>query len=49
MSVSPSSATVPNGGGTVSFNVTVKKQDVSVAITTSPNCGSQTVEISVGK
>lgn|GEM_PF-1616566 len=49
MQVSPSSATVPNGGGTVSFNVSVKKQDVSVAITTSPNCGSQTVQISVGK
>jgi prepilin-type N-terminal cleavage/methylation domain-containing protein len=48
MQVSPTSATVPNGGGTVSFNVTVKKQNVSVAITTSPNCGSQTVNITVG-
>ncbi|MDT4954870.1 MAG: hypothetical protein QOJ02_3008 [Acidobacteriota bacterium] len=49
MQVSPSSATVANGGGTVSFNVSVKKQDVSVTFTTSPNCGSKTVAISVGK
>jgi hypothetical protein len=48
MQVLPSSATVPSGGGTVSFNVSVKKQDVSVTFTTGSNCGSKTVDITVG-
>ena len=47
MQVSPASATVASGGGTVSFNVSVKKQNVSVSFTTGSNCGSKTVDITV--
>jgi len=44
--VSPSSRAV-TGSGTVGFTVTVKRNNGSVAISTSPNCGSQTVAITV--
>jgi Tfp pilus assembly protein FimT len=47
LQVSPSSRSVSTGGGTVTFGITVKKQDASVTITTSPSCGSQTVPVTV--
>lgn len=45
--VSPSSQIIDSSGGTVSFSVTVKKSSGQVTISTSANCGTQVVAITV--
>jgi hypothetical protein len=44
--VSPTTRTL-SSSGTVSFNITVKKQDGSVGFSTSPTCGSGSTSLNV--
>jgi hypothetical protein len=44
--VTPSSRTM-TASGTVSFGITVKKNDGSVTFTSSPNCGSATTTLDI--